>query len=109
MMGSNTKDNRFGAIAVEMNIIDPAGIERALVVQARILEKAKVSMPIGEILVEMSIITAAQRDEILQMQQEIDGVSDECPGAIRCQPVPLPERAPKSNPLRSRLWLPRTN
>jgi hypothetical protein len=44
---------KFGDIAVEMNIADQATIDKALVVQKRIFEKTRVSMPIGQILVEM--------------------------------------------------------
>jgi uncharacterized protein (DUF342 family) len=63
---------RFGDIAVEMNIVDQATIDKALVVQKRIFEKTRVSMPIGQILVEMGAMTPDQRDQILSLQKESD-------------------------------------
>ena len=77
------KDNQFGSIAVEMNFVNQEKIDKALVVQARIFEKAKVSMPIGEILIEMGALSAAQRDEILRMQTEIAGAHHSSPQARR--------------------------
>ena len=71
MTDENGKGSRFGVIAVEMNFVDQKKVDKALVVQSRIFEKTRVSMPIGEILTEMGAITVAQRDEILQMQREI--------------------------------------
>lgn len=75
MTGDQGKDNRFGMIAVELNFVDQEKLDKALVVQSRIFAKAKVKMPIGQILVEMGAITSAERDEILRMQQELDGHS----------------------------------
>ncbi len=72
-MTEKGKESRFGVIAVEMNVVDQKKVDKALVVQARIFEKTRVSMPIGEILVEMGAITSHERDEILQIQREIDG------------------------------------
>lgn len=65
-------NNRFGEIAVEMNFVDQEKIDKALVVQKRIFQKAKVSMPIGQILVEMGTITTDVCNQILDMQQEIE-------------------------------------
>lgn len=67
--GSN---NRFGDIAVEMNFIDQAKLDKALVVQQRVYDKARVHMPIGEVLVEMGAITSDELAEILDMQREIE-------------------------------------
>jgi uncharacterized protein (DUF342 family) len=66
-------DNGFGEIAVEMNFVDQKVVDKAEVVQSRIFEKTRVSMPIGQILAEMGAISAAQRNEILQMQRDIEG------------------------------------
>lgn len=76
MTGSPDKDNRFGTIAVEMNIIAQEEINRAVVVQTRIFEKSRVKMPIGQILLEMGAITADQRDEILRVQVDVDGSTE---------------------------------
>ena len=65
------KENRFGVIAVEMNFVDQEKVDKALVVQARVFEKTRISMPISQILIEMCAITPAERKEILQMQREI--------------------------------------
>ena len=73
MTENEARDSRFGTIAVEMNFVSQDKVNRALVVQTRIFEKARVNMPIGEILVEMSALTPAERDEILRMQREIEG------------------------------------
>jgi hypothetical protein len=76
MTDNKGKDNGFGEIAVEMNFVDQKVVDKALVVQSRIFEKTRVSMPIGEILIEMGAITAAQRNEILQMQRDIEGKTE---------------------------------
>jgi hypothetical protein len=54
-----------------MNVVDPEKIDKALVVQKRIFQKTRVSMPIGQILVEMGALTTDQCSEILKMQREI--------------------------------------
>ncbi|WP_319521616.1 flagellar assembly protein A [uncultured Desulfosarcina sp.] len=72
MTDNQAVNNRFGEIAVEMNFVDQKKLDKALVVQKRIFQKTKVSMPIGQILVEMGAITADAYDEILAMQQEIE-------------------------------------
>lgn len=71
MADEKSKGNRFGVIAVEMNFVDQEKVDKALVVQSRIFEKTRVSMPIGEILTEMGAISAAQLKQILQVQREI--------------------------------------
>jgi len=79
--GDRLKNNLFGEIAVEMNFVDPLKVEKALVVQQRIFESTRVSMPIGEILVEMGAITIEVRDQILQMQSEVDSRAAAAPAA----------------------------
>lgn len=76
MTGEQSKDNRFGVVALELNFVDQGKLDKALVVQMRIFERTKVKMPIGEILIEMGAITAAERDEILRTQQEVDGKAE---------------------------------
>ncbi|BBO75496.1 hypothetical protein DSCW_29130 [Desulfosarcina widdelii] len=72
MTDDQAANNRFGEIAVEMNFVEQEKIDKALVVQKRIFQKAGVSMPIGQILVEMGTITADVCKEILEMQREIE-------------------------------------
>lgn len=72
MTDDQLANNRFGEIAVEMNFVDQEKIDKALVVQKRIFQKARVSMPIGQILVEMGTITTDVCKEILEMQREIE-------------------------------------
>ena len=72
MTGNQGTTNRFGEIAVEMNFIDQEKVDKAVVVQERIFQKARVNMPIGEILIEMGAITAEECQEILRMQQDIE-------------------------------------
>ena len=93
MTGEQGKDNRFGVIAVELNFVDQEKVDKALVVQSRIFEKTRVKMPIGEILTEMGAISVAERNEILQMQRDIDG---------KTESGKTPESPPKkSKPARS--------
>ena len=73
MTDEKGKDNRFAVIAVEMNFVDQKMVDKAMVVQSRIFEKTRVNMPIGQILTEMGAISAAQRNEIHQMQGDIEG------------------------------------
>ncbi|MGD9309664.1 MAG: FapA family protein [Desulfosarcina sp.] len=73
MAGDASKNERFGDIAVEMNFIKQIDVHKAMVVQERIFEKTRVSMSIAEILIEMGVITADARNEILQMQRAIEG------------------------------------
>ena len=72
MTDDQVANNKFGEIAVEMNFVDQEKLDKALVVQKRIFQKARVSMPIGQILVEMGTITNDVCKEILEMQREIE-------------------------------------
>jgi hypothetical protein len=71
--------SRFGDIAVEMNFIDRAKLDKALVVQQRVFDKTRIHMPIGEVLVEMGAITSEALDEILEMQREIERKAKNAP------------------------------
>lgn len=88
MIDKQSKDRRFGVIAVEMNFVDQEKVDKALVVQARIFKKTKVSMPMGEIMLEMGAITADMHNAILQTQKEIDG---------RTEPGKAPEKPGKKS------------
>jgi uncharacterized protein len=89
MAGEHDKNNQFSSIAVEMNFVDQDKVDKALVVQARIFEKTKVSMSIGEILIEMGALTPAARDEIIGMLNEIEAQRESAP-----PPTPLKKSAP---------------
>ena len=90
MSAEKGKNNRFGDIAVELNFVDQEKLNKALVVQRRIFEKTKVSMPIGEILMEMGAITSDERNEILKVQNEVD-VKTESPASPA---TPVKKRRP---------------
>lgn len=72
MTGEEEKNSQFSRLAVEMNFVDQDKVDKALVVQSRIFERTNVSMSIGDILIEMGAITSAQRDEIVDMLNEIE-------------------------------------
>jgi uncharacterized protein len=93
MAGEHDKNSQFSSIAVEMNFVDQGKVDKALVVQARIFEKTKVSMSIGEILIEMGALTPAARDEIIGMLNEIEAQGESAPAS----PPPMK----KSKPARS--------
>jgi hypothetical protein len=86
--------NRFGEIAVEMNFVDQMKIDKALVVQKRILQEADVHMPIGQILVEMGAITRDVCNEIIAMQGQLDNkaAAAEKPAPKRKSPKPKPQK-----------------
>ena len=94
MAGDATKNKRFGDIAVEMNVIKQITVDKALVVQKRIFEKTRVSMPIDEILIEMGVITADTRDEILKMKRALEGQ----PSAQESPSAAHSKRKPRSIP-----------
>ncbi len=99
MTVSETRDSRFGAIAVEMNFVGQDKVEKALVVQARIFDKTRVNMHIGEILIEMSVLTPSERDEILRMQREIEGAEESTAGKNAKKPRPAASSQKESGTL----------
>ena len=72
MANEEEKNSQFSSLAVEMNFVDQAKVDKAQVVRLRIFEKTNVRMCIGEVLIEMGAITAEQRNEILGMLEEIE-------------------------------------
>jgi hypothetical protein len=72
MANEEEKNSQFSNLAVEMNFVDQDKVDKAQVVRLRIFEKTNVRMCIGEVLIEMGAITAAQRDEILGIIEEIE-------------------------------------
>jgi len=66
------KDLKFGDIALDKGYVSQKNIDRALSIQMEVYRRAKVFMPIGEVLVEMGLLTAEQRNEVLLFQQNSD-------------------------------------
>ena len=71
MSKGNTTDNRFGQIAVDLNLCEPEKLDRALVIQRCIYNRTQVHMPIGKVLKEMGVLTQAQIDSVLEAQRAI--------------------------------------
>jgi uncharacterized protein (DUF342 family) len=69
MIDQDGNTNRFGEIAVNMNFVPQAKLDRALVIQKLILSRTKVHMPIGKVLMEMGALTQEQIDTILETQR----------------------------------------
>jgi uncharacterized protein (DUF342 family) len=70
MSNATSLDNRFGSIAIELNLLTQDQLDRALVVQRCILNRSKLHMPIGKVLKEMGALTSDQIDQILNAQKE---------------------------------------
>jgi uncharacterized protein (DUF342 family) len=76
-MSTATKlDNRFGTIAIELNLLTQDQLDRALVVQRCILGRSKVHMPVGKVLKEMGVLTSDQVDNILNTQKQFFDTSE---------------------------------
>jgi uncharacterized protein len=65
-------DQRFGDIAVSMQMVPQEKFDRALVVQGCIFNRTKVHMSIGKVLKEMGLLTQEQVDEILKVQNQLN-------------------------------------
>ena len=65
------KEDRFGEIAVSMNMLPQEKLNRALVVQKMIFSRTKVHLSIGKVLKEMGILTQEQIDSVLETQRYI--------------------------------------
>jgi uncharacterized protein len=71
MAGQAVKEDRFGEIAVSMNMVPQEKLDRALVIQKMIFSRTKVHMSIGKVLKEMGLLTQAQVDSVLETQRYI--------------------------------------
>jgi uncharacterized protein len=71
MANQAIKEDRFGEIAVSMNMVPQEKLDRALVIQKMIFSRTKVHMSIGRVLKEMGILTQAQIDSVLETQRYI--------------------------------------
>ncbi len=80
MVDTTQMDQRFGDVAVNLNMVTREKFDRALVLQNLIQTRTKVHLPIGRVLKEMGILNDEQIDEILETQryisQEQDGNGD---------------------------------
>jgi uncharacterized protein len=95
MSGQVEKQNRFGEIAVSMNMVPQEKLDRALVIQKMIFSRTKVHMSIGKVLKEMGILTQDQIDSVLETQRYI--TTDE-PQNCQCR-IPGTEGAELSEAL----------
>jgi uncharacterized protein (DUF342 family) len=71
MAGQAVKEDRFGEIAVSMNMVPQEKLDRALVIQKMIFSRTRVHMSIGKVLKEMGLLTQAQIDSVLETQRYI--------------------------------------
>ena len=69
MAETTVSADRFGEIAVNLNMISQQKLNRSLVVQKMIFERTKVHMPIGKVLKEMGALTQEQIDTVLETQR----------------------------------------
>lgn len=95
MVDTAQLDQRFGDIAVNMNMVSREKFDRALVIQNLIMTRAKVHLPIGKVLKEMGVLTEKQINEILDAQRYI---ADELVEEGRCE---LPEDHPVAETMTS--------
>ena len=71
MTAQALKEDRFGEIAVSMNMLPQDKLNRALVIQKMIFSRTKIHMSIGKVLKEMGILTQEQIDSVLETQRYI--------------------------------------
>ena len=94
MIDQTGNHDRFGEIAVNMNFVPQAKLDRALLIQQMIFARTKVHMSIGKVLKEMGALTQEQIDTVLETQrylsadQPSDG-TDRQPAAISGAPEAL--------------------
>jgi uncharacterized protein len=82
MANLSQKDNRFGDIAVDMQLLSKEKLERALVVQDLIFTRTKIHMPIGKVLKEMGVLDQVQIDSVLAAQISLSTENSE--GDLDC-------------------------
>jgi len=95
MAGQAVKVDRFGEIAVSMNMVPQEKLDRALVIQKMIFSRTKVHMSIGKVLKEMGLLTQAQVDSVLETQRYI---SVDQPETCDCR-IPAAEGLEPTKPL----------
>ena len=78
MTGQALKQDRFGEIAVSMNMLPQEKLNRALVVQKMIFSRTKVHMSIGKVLKEMGLLSQEQIDTVVETQRYISVDQPEC-------------------------------
>lgn len=95
MVDQPVKEDRFGEIAVSMNMVRQEKLDRALVIQKMVFSRTKVHMSIGKVLKEMGILTQAQIDSVLETQRYI---SVDQPENSECR-IPATADGESSEPL----------
>lgn len=68
MSNQKTDDRKFGSFAIELNFVSKEKMDRAFVVQKCVFERSGVNMPIGDVMIEMGLLTHDQREDILNHQ-----------------------------------------
>lgn len=72
----HAQECRFGAMALEMGIVNKSVVELALEEQKEQIKNRKKPRRIGDVMVEAGLITTKQRDQILQRQNRPCKLSD---------------------------------
>jgi uncharacterized protein (DUF342 family) len=85
MANLSQKDQRFGDIAVDMQLLPKEKLERALVVQDLIFSRTKVHMPIGKVLKEMGVLDQGQIDNVLAAQKFLSAEGTENDPDCTCE------------------------
>ncbi|MCP4747881.1 MAG: DUF342 domain-containing protein [Desulfobacteraceae bacterium] len=64
-------DQKFGEIAIDLQLVSQEKIDRALIVQRCILKQTRVHMPIGKVLCEMGLLTQEQVNLVIETQRSL--------------------------------------
>ncbi|MFH1982918.1 MAG: FapA family protein [Pseudomonadota bacterium] len=64
-------DSKFSAVAAANGMVTGEQVDRALLKQQEIIEKTKIHIPIGRVMIQMGIITEMQREALLTAQKVI--------------------------------------
>ena len=71
MLETNQMDQRFGEIAIENRFVREPDIQRALLVQKKMIKEHKAVKRLGDILVDLGVMAIKQRDAILVKQNRV--------------------------------------
>ncbi len=86
MGDTKLEDNRFGTLAIKNGFITHQQLNRALVLQERVLSASGIWISIGNVLIKMSHLTNEQTEFILAAQRNI---VDDSPDAIIDEAISL--------------------
>jgi uncharacterized protein len=88
MTDNACNEDRFGEIALNLNVVSREKLDRGLLIQKMIFARTKVHMAIGKVLKEMGAITQPQIDTVLETQKYLyHQEPDDGPGP---KPKPAP-------------------